>query len=321
MLLAFSVGFAGYWWAWKTVDDKGDSPDARSLKVALSKAEGVSSKANDFNNRFTTAKTEFDHVKEMGARLSGIEPRRLMWVELTKAISDALPHDAVDQRPIGTAKPDELAAMLIKSKRIEIDSLDCEHFTRLEDWFVDVKDKYEGPESSPAQGAAAPAANPPGDAPAPPGSGPTGEGWVIQLSGHHFHNQDPTNAGAQYVRNTLLRNLMEQPITLPDQDGKPVPVMPKELGIMYPVLIYASKVSDEEIPLPGTNPEAGAGRRPDADGKAQSVTAPRCDFRIQFVWKETPIDKRIEEREKQKPTTEPGKLPATADIRPVGQTH
>ncbi len=118
MLLAFSVGFGGYWWAWKTVDDKGDNADARSLKTALSKAEGVSSKANDFNNKFTTAKTEFDHVKEMGARLSGIEPRRLMWVELTKAISDALPHDAVDQRPIGAAKPDDLAAMLIKSKRI-----------------------------------------------------------------------------------------------------------------------------------------------------------------------------------------------------------
>ena len=121
------------------------------MKAALSKAEGVSSKANDFNNKFTTAKTEFDHVKEMGDRLSGIEPRRLMWVELTKAISDALPHDAVDQRPIGAAKPDELAAMLIKSKRIEIDSLDCEHFTRLEDWFADVKDKYEGPESTPPQ--------------------------------------------------------------------------------------------------------------------------------------------------------------------------
>ncbi len=136
-----------------------------------------------------------------------------------------------------------------------------------------MKDKYEGPESAPPQGAAAPAANPagpPGDAPAAPGSGPTGEGWVIQISGHHFHNQDPTNAGAQYVRNTLLRNLMEKQITLPDQDGKPVQVMPKELGIMYPVLIYASKVSDEEIPLPGANPEAGAGRRPDAAAGARS---------------------------------------------------
>ena len=114
---------------------------------------------------------------------------------------------------------------------------------------------------------------------------------------------------------------MEKPITLPDQDGKPVQVMPKELGIMYPVLIYASKVSEEEIPLPGANPEAGGSRRPDAAANGQIVTAQRCDFRIQFVWKETPIDKRIEEREKQKPTTEPGKLPATADTRPVGQTH
>ena len=51
--------------------------------------------------------------------------------------------------------------MLVKSKRIEIDKLDCEHFTRLEDWFADVKDRYEGPESLAPSGAA-PGANPAG---------------------------------------------------------------------------------------------------------------------------------------------------------------
>jgi len=298
MLLAFSVGFAGYWWAWKTVDDTHDNPDARSLQTALSKAARVKSQSDSWNTEFATAKTDFDHVKEMGSRLSGIEPRRLMWVELTKAVSDSLPRDAVDQRPVGVAKPDALQAMLIKSKRIEIDALDCEHFTRLEDWFPDVKDKYEGPESS----------------------GPTGEGWVIQIAGHHYHNQDPqdpANVGPQYIRNTLLTNLMETPILLPDKDGKPIKVMPKELGITYPVLIYASKVIDEEIPLPGANP---AGPRA-AVAAADTVTVPRCDFKIQFIWKETPMDKRLEEREKQKPSSELGKPPATADNRPVGEIH
>ena len=32
-----------------------------------------------------------------------------------------------------------------QSKRIVIDRLDCEHFTRLEDWFTpEMKEKYEG---------------------------------------------------------------------------------------------------------------------------------------------------------------------------------
>ena len=327
MLLAFSVGFAGYWWAWKTVDDKGDSPDARSLQTALAKATRVKSQADSWNTDFTTAKTDFDHVKEMGARLSGIEPRRLMWVELTKAVSDSLPRDADAPRPLGAAKPEELQAMLTKSKRIEIDRVDCEHFTKLEDWFADVKDRYEGPDAAaPAAGAVA-GANPagaagaPGDAPAAPGSGPTGDGWVVQLVGHHYHNQDPTNEGAQYVRNTLLRNLMDKPIMIPDKDGKLVQFSPKELGISYPVLTSASKVTEEEIPLPGTSLGGGPGHHDDANGAPQTITARRCDFTIQFVWKETPMDKRIEQREKQKPSTEPGKPPATADTRPVGQNR
>ena len=97
----------------------------------------------------------------MGDRLSGIEPRRLMWVELMKAISDACRATPPIRRRSARPRPPNLQAMLIKSKRIEIDPLDCEHFTRLEDWFADVKDRYEGPDSAGRRPpAAAPGANP-----------------------------------------------------------------------------------------------------------------------------------------------------------------
>src|SRR5580698_685607 len=54
-------------------------------------------------------------------------------------------------------------------------------------------------------------------------------------------------------------------------------------------------------------------------GAPDTVTVPRCDFTIQFVWKETPLDKRLEEKEKQKKSGEGEKPPATAGIPPVGQ--
>ena len=322
LLLAFSIGFAGYWLAYNSVDDKGESAGAHKLHQALAEAQGVKSEADRYNSDFATAKTEFDKVKELGSQLSDIEPRRLMWVELVKAISDSLPRDAVELRPLPGAKAADLEAMLIKSRRIEIDKLDCEHFTRLEDWFADVKDKYEGPDAAASGGA--PAANPagapgPGDASAPPGSGPTGEGWVIQIVGHHYHNRDTGNESAEYIRRTLLRNLMDTSISLPDKGGKPTQVPLKELGIQYPVLISASKVYDENIPVPGAVPAAGAQGAVAANAAPDTVTVPRCDFTIQFIWKETPMDKRLEEKDKQKQNAEGEKPPATAGIPPAGQ--
>jgi type IV pilus assembly protein PilM len=321
MLLGCSVGFAGSWFAYKSVDDKGESANARNLKMAVDKAKNVKSEADRDKTDFEAKKADFDKIKEMGSQLSGIAPRRLMWVELMKAISDSLPPDDSEKRPAGVATPDQLQAMLMKSKRIEIDRLDCEHFTRLEDWFADVKDKYEGPGAAPpgTNPAGPPAAPAPGDASAGAATGPTGEGWVIQLIGHHYHNQVLSDGGAAYIRRTLLNNLMDNSISLPggpDKDGKQTQVLVplKDLGISYPVLTSASKVFQEEIPLPGSN--AAGAQGPAAN--PQTVSAPRCDFTIQFVWKETPMDKRLEEKEKQKPTGEPDKPPATAGVKPAG---
>jgi type IV pilus assembly protein PilM len=333
MLLACCVGFSGNFWSYKSVDDKSDSQSARTLHTALDNAKRVKSEADGYTADFTTAKTDFDHVLEMGARLSGIEPRRLMWIELMKAVSDCLPRDPGEQPPVGAAKPDDLAKMLMKSRRIEIDSLDCEHFTRLEDWFAGVKDRYEGPSSAAAlPGAAAPSANsanpggsagmpPPGDAPAAPGSGPTGEGWVIEITGHHYHNQDTGHEGVAYIRQTLLKDLMAKSISLPDKDGKPTPMPLKELGISYPVLISAPKTRPEDIPLPGANADAGQNRGSDADLKAQTVSVMRQDFVIQFAWKETPMDKRSEEIEKQKRNSESEKTPAMSTTASTGQSR
>jgi hypothetical protein len=115
-----------------------------------------------------------------------------------------------------------------------------------------------------------------------------------------------------------LRNLMEKSIPLPGKDGKPVQVAPKELGILYPVLIFASKVYEEEIPLPGAAPEGTQAQHDDPDDNPRSLKVPRCDFKLQFIWKETPMDKRLEEKEKQQQNAGPEKPPATAGVAPAG---
>ena len=72
-----------------------------------------------------------------------------------------------------------------------------------------------------------------------------GPGWVIEIHGYHFHNSDldPSNWGAQYVRNTLVKQLeegeVELPIGPPAEGTEKAPTAKfkvQELGIRYPIL-------------------------------------------------------------------------------------
>ncbi|MEM6330700.1 MAG: type IV pilus assembly protein PilM [Planctomycetota bacterium] len=109
-----------------------------------------------------------------------------------------------------------------------------------------------------------------GDGTGEGGGGPTGEGWVIQLVGHHFHNSltddegnplnsvDLDNEGAQFVNKTLIKNLLEASVLLPDgENGELVEVPLTKLQISHPVLVTGLPILPELY-----DPEA----EPSADG-------------------------------------------------------
>ncbi len=77
-------------------------------------------------------------------------------------------------------------------------------------------------------------------------TGPTGTGWIIEISGYHFHNSNPNDPNnkisrddeaAQFVRKTFLKNLEDGSVMLPNSKGEMVPVAMSDLGIQYPILI------------------------------------------------------------------------------------
>lgn len=310
ILLGCCVGFYSSWGAYHSADDQGESAYSQSLHRALGQATNVASQADTWKSSFEKAKQDFDSIKALGDQLSSMEPRRVMWIEVVKAISDALPRDDAPLSIAGNPNADQLKAALVKSKRIEIDRLDCQHYTDLGEWYGDTKNNYRVPKGvtvpapAPSPTPAVATSTPPNAGQFAPGAqptatpdqnagGPTGDGWVIQLVGHTYHSSDadPDDVGEEYVRRHFLAHLFTESVSLPDQNGKFVSLKPNDLGISFPVLFPVNRATPETIPLPGTS-SGGQSQFFDASAPAQSVTVDRYDFIIQFVWKETPLDKR-----------------------------
>lgn len=145
-------------------------------------------------------------------------------------------------------------------------------------------------------------------------AGPTGPGYVVQLIGHHFHNDenDRENEGLQFVRKTLIKNLQEGEIELPDGAGGMEMVSMKDLGIDFPMVVTQYRIANVTYdPNAGSAEEAtaaaqrgmmgggemmgpGAGRGGIGAGAGLEAPEPpetwklrRYDFTAQFFWKPT----------------------------------
>ncbi|MBC20306.1 MAG: pilus assembly protein PilM [Planctomycetaceae bacterium] len=74
----------------------------------------------------------------------------------------------------------------------------------------------------------------------PPSGPPKGPGYVVQLSGYHFHNSQANGSGKQFVQRTLVHNLQERDISLPDASGEISQHATSDIGISHP-LVYETK--------------------------------------------------------------------------------
>jgi len=88
------------------------------------------------------------------------------------------------------------------------------------------------------------------------GSGLDVRGWVIQLTGYHYHNLDQNNQTIRFVNNTLIKNLEEGTVQLPDgPDGQMIEVPLADLGISHPWVVTNEPLRNEVI-----DPNAPTGR-------------------------------------------------------------
>lgn len=280
LLLGCTVSYGSLALSLRTVDKDNFAP-------AETRLSAVADESNRLKSEEAAVQAAFEETDRIGQHLVGNVDNRVLWLELLKAVNACLPYDPPD------ARPDDI----VQRRDLHITSLDCTQSPALEIWFADVAARYQPPAG--ATPTSAPAADSaPGerrfsasgsgaDAQVP---GPSGPGWVVTIRGHHFRNPTvvQSDMGAQYVRDTLIKNLNEGTITLSlptvaKQDGQDASqglqeVAIKDLGIGYAVLLSEGQIVNDTINKPTGEP----------------VTVRRYDFEIQFAWKPTPPAERLE---------------------------
>jgi type IV pilus assembly protein PilM len=280
ILLGCAISFGGHFHALSTVDET-------SFSSAEQQCNEVAKKEQEYRSLFSAATEQNKSVDQIGQHLVGGQNGRLRWAEMLKAVSENLPHDPPGQRP----------AALMERNEVHITSIDCEPTDKLEDWFTRVKG-YDWYHWSEPPAAAAPAAPAPGAAAGdqpPADEGPKGDGYLVTLTGYHYHNPDAPGAvyGSQYLRDNLLAHFWTGQLQLPKSDNGNANdlewVTLKELGIGYPVLIDPGAPQAVEIPDPdaernraedkktggATGPAAAAGAAGAAAGRpGTNLTSP-----------------------------------------------
>ncbi|MGD0656034.1 MAG: pilus assembly protein PilM [Thermoguttaceae bacterium] len=296
LLLGCGISFGAYALAMNSVE-------ASLWKSATEQADGIVGQSNGLKSEANAAETNFKSTDQIGQHLVGNIDGRIRWLELLRAINQCLPRDEKD------------ILKITDRNELHVRNLECQYSDDVSAWFSLVKDKkwYFGPdpgahsdktstetpqETSPdaAHTAALPAAGT-GEQTADQANlrGPQGPGWIVKLEGYHYHYDAGDNAGPQYVRNTLINNLLNSKVELPDGEGGMEKVSMQELGITYPVLVNPKGVEDEQVDSQNASPDLG-GIRVDTGEK---ISLRRFDFDVQFCWQPKSLSERRAQKEKE----------------------
>ena len=67
-------------------------------------------------------------------------------------------------------------------------------------------------------------------------------GWVIEIKAHHFHNEDDMNSEIDYVRSSILDNLLNGKVELPEGE-----FTYNDIGIWFPTVVQRSPSSSQHF--------------------------------------------------------------------------
>ncbi|MFM9058979.1 MAG: type IV pilus assembly protein PilM [Planctomycetaceae bacterium] len=277
LVTAALLNFAGLFLAWRTYA-------AERYKAAFSASDLVQQRSQKVTGEVADAKQKHEAAASLARTFATVHGRRFQSLDMLRAIEACLPREKLDAERIGDRE------------ELHVDAIECQFFPDLATWFTAIKPFWEETHGGGKRAVAAPEGGEPSLDPAQPATpGPTGPGWVIQVVGHHFHNEDEHGArqDEQFLRDTLIRNLdgagVAVPVSTvpPGADAAAPPTVPiKSLGIDFPVIVSSPPVKKDRVqpPTAGGAPRAGGSGVPPADA-ADATELKRYDFVVQFCWR------------------------------------
>ncbi|MFN0021014.1 MAG: pilus assembly protein PilM, partial [Pirellulaceae bacterium] len=290
LMLALSLNFAFTYRVQSEVDE-----NRTENNVSWKQAEGAVASVNTLSSGHeATHKTKLEQIsfaEKIGEEVVGADDRRVLWLEMLKAIDSALPWT---EGVVPGEYVDFKKLPMDQRKELHLEYIESEYFPDVATWWTTevanrhyeldrelsptaalAADAAAAPGAAPAADAAAPAADDAaaatetsaeastdtsetGDGGEAPAGGPTGPGWIIEMSGYHYFNSNIKSGGAVHVRNTLLRNLREGKVQLPiDHGRKSETFTMEELGILLPILAMDDgQPRKVQVPNPDFDPKS-----------------------------------------------------------------
>ena len=167
----------------------------------------------DSSPKADEAKNEYKGIKQIGDHLVDNIEGRVLWLELLLRINQALPA----RRSQAGSPPKNVRYR----NELHITSLECQQVDDVSKWFDWAKKWYEAGPAPAAMAGPAPRQAKAGAKSIGRESGPSGPGWIVQITGHHYHNASTNDKnydqGPKFVRNTLIKNLASRTIELPGE--------------------------------------------------------------------------------------------------------
>ncbi|MCA9262463.1 MAG: pilus assembly protein PilM [Planctomycetales bacterium] len=343
LLLGCSFNYFLNWNGWNAVHAD-TSVGGVTWRTAQGQVDSLKSKSSAYIANDEEKLAMLQRLYSLGDATVGSTDARLLWLELYKTITEALPKDP----NVTLGQLTSLEDRQLKDRReIYIDAIRSVYYPSGDKWVATAQAKYEedrqariAEESAPAAGAEEDGAGDvdslddassdevPSDVAAPEGGGGQADFsagfWVIEIDARHFYTADLNNTDRQYVRNTLLKFLDEGEVSLPAGPGQPeMTFTTRELGIFYPHIHDYTRDTQYQIPNPNAEPEPataqpaagvppkspllGPSRPQPGNPKADTITmvdAPCSKFTVRFAWTQIPLRQRLEKRQQAQHSTD-----------------
>ncbi len=202
-----------------------DEPKWEKSEKAVATVESESGREKTEDS---TRRSKIEKYERVGEQVSSGASRRVMTLELYKAIEASLNRDPalVDKTPAELPFADRLDFHIV--------SVEQKFEKELGSWFnADVAEKYKEQYKTRLQLLKSPDAAKTVPEPAPP----AGQGWVIEVKGYHYHNGEKNKGeeGEAHVLKYLIEFLEKQSITSPIKDSEERYSL-VDLGIRLPVV-------------------------------------------------------------------------------------